>query len=255
MRFDAMMNHSGHAPMMVLLPGLDGTGKLLGDFVRQLSSRIDTQIIPYPTDRPLGYRELESHVRERLPQNRPFFLLAESFSGPIAIRIAAYRPDALLGVVLVGSFAKNPYPLWAWAGPLLARLPLKSLPRWVRAPLMWGSRSPSQAPPKLERAIAGVSAAVIRRRIRAVFEVDETNALSQITLPILTIHAGHDRVIPKAAGLHLLRGLPGATHVEIAGPHLLLQTQPAECAEQVVRFIQSVESIRGRANHPSTGSQ
>jgi hypothetical protein len=34
-----------------------------------------------------------------------------------------------------------PYPRPAWARRLVAFLPLKSLPRWMRAPLMWGSAS------------------------------------------------------------------------------------------------------------------
>jgi hypothetical protein len=64
--------------------------------------------------------------------------------------------------------------LQRWARPLAAYLPLKSLPRWVRAPLRWGSASPQQAPKQMERAIAGVSPPVIRQRIAALLAVDET---------------------------------------------------------------------------------
>jgi hypothetical protein len=62
-------------------------------------------------------------------------------------------------------FASNPYPHLAWAQRLAPFLPLKSLPHWLRAPLMWGSASPSKAPRRSERAMAGGDKAVIRGRI------------------------------------------------------------------------------------------
>jgi hypothetical protein len=35
----------------------------------------------------------------------------------------------------------------------------------------------------------------------------------------------------------ILKTLPGAQPVEIDGPHLLLQTRPAECAASVLKFM------------------
>ena len=64
-------------------------------------------------------------------------LLAESFSGPIAIRVAADPPPGLAGVILCGTFAKNPFPWLRPVRALAVRVPFKSLPRWLRAPLLW----------------------------------------------------------------------------------------------------------------------
>ena len=69
-------------------------------------------------------------------------------------------PAGLVGLILCVTFAKNPYPSLGWARSLAAYLPVKHFPRWLRAPLMWGSTSPSDAPSQMERAISGVSAAV-----------------------------------------------------------------------------------------------
>src|SRR6266567_2475238 len=76
-------------PMLVLLPGLDGTGKLFAAFVRALGAGVESRVIGYSPDEPLGYEELEPQVRAALPRDRPYVLLGESFSGPIAMRIAA----------------------------------------------------------------------------------------------------------------------------------------------------------------------
>jgi pimeloyl-[acyl-carrier protein] methyl ester esterase len=226
-------------PTLVLLPGLDGTGKLFGEFVKSLGSSVDPLIVSYPQDRSLGYDELEALVLAALPRGRRFILLGESFSGPLAIRIAARSPAGLVALILCATFAKNPFPWLGWARPLAAYLPLKSLPRWVRAPLMWGSASPQRAPAQMERAMAGVSHDVIRRRIGALLAVDETPALARLRLPILVLEAAHDRVISAAASRRILSVQPGAELAQIHGPHLLLQTRPAECAAAVLRFIKA----------------
>jgi pimeloyl-ACP methyl ester carboxylesterase len=226
------------SPVLVLLPGLDGTGKLFAEFLKVMDPRIGTLVVTYPKDVPMNYDQLDALVTAALPTDRPFVLLGESFSGPLAIRIAARRPASLVGLVLCVTFASNPYP-WAgaWAWPLAKFLPLKSLPRWVRAPLMWGSASPNRAPRQSERAIAGVSAAVVRHRIGALLAVDETKALVNISAPTLVLCAACDRVVSKAATAAIVLGIAHAQRVDIDGPHLLLQTCPQECATAVLSFM------------------
>jgi pimeloyl-ACP methyl ester carboxylesterase len=226
---------------LVLLPGLDGTGKLFGEFAHVLRPTVEPLILSYPPDQPLGYDELEALVLAALPKTGSFVLLGESFSGPIAIRIAARAPPGLAGLILCAAFAKNPYPRLRWARPLAAYLPLKSLPRWLRAPLMWGSASPRHAPARIERATAGVAAAVIRHRIAALLAVDDSAALATVAIPTLLLSARHDRVISRAATQWILKILPGARWVEIDGPHLLLQTRAAECAAAVLNFMRSLD--------------
>lgn len=229
-------------PTLVLLPGLDGTGKLFANFLKALDLSVKTQVVSYPPDVPLGYDELERLVRATLPSHEPFVLLGESFSGPLAIRIAARPPSNLAGLVLCVTFASNPYPNLAWARRFAAFLPLKSLPRWMRAPLMWGSASPSKAPRQSERAMAGVDIPVIRRRIAELLQVDETAALARISLPVMVLCAARDRVVSKAATMRMLRGIPHARPVEVDGPHLLLQTCSQECAAAVLTFIRAAKS-------------
>jgi pimeloyl-ACP methyl ester carboxylesterase len=224
---------------------LDGTGKLFSEFIKVLGTAIDVQVVTYPTDQPLGYEELELRVRAALPRQGRYVLLGESFSGPIAIRIAATTPPGLSAVILCGSFAKNPYPLLGWAHPLAVFVPLKSLPRWLRAPLMWGSRRTADAPPRSERALAAVSNGVVRRRIAALLTVDATDSLVRISLPMLVLFARNDRVVPKAATRWLLARSRDAESIAIDGPHLLLQTRPHECAAPVLRFLQRLVNREG----------
>jgi pimeloyl-[acyl-carrier protein] methyl ester esterase len=229
--------------LLVLLPGLDGTGKLLMQFAAALSPGVECSIIPYPLNQQLGYDELEEIARALLPVNRDYILLGESFGGPLAIRLAAQQPQGLRGLILSASFASNPYPLLGWAHPFARLVPFKSLPRWIRAPFLWGSRTPSDAPTQFDRASAMVDESVLRHRIGQVLQVDVRDALRTIEVPILVLRALGDRLVPQASSDFILQHARRAHRVDIDGPHLLLQTRVPECAAAVASFIEGSYSL------------
>jgi pimeloyl-ACP methyl ester carboxylesterase len=224
----------------VLLPGLDGTGILFRQFVEAIGASADTQIIAYPADQPLGYTELEALARKALPTDRPYVVLGESFSGPIAIRLGANPPAGLVGLVLCVTFAKNPYPLFGWAGPWAGSVPMTAVPSWIRAAFMWGASATERAQADSDVATAMVGQAVLQRRIAAVLKVDETDSLARIRMPTLVLQASDDRVVPRSATEHIMRTLSTAELAEIPGPHMLLQVRAAECAAVVLRFMGSM---------------
>ena len=111
-------------PELILLPGLDGTGRLFAPLVKALAQcGVSARAIGYPTHDALDYVELERRVRAELPECSAFVLLAESFSGPIALRIGAAPPANLKGLVLSTTFATRPTSL---LGPLSGGV------RWAR---------------------------------------------------------------------------------------------------------------------------
>ncbi len=111
-------------PTLLLLPGMDGTGDLFDAFIAALPSAIDVVIVRYPRCEPLGYAELQALARAALPEKGPFVILGESFSGPIAISLAASAPSQLKGLVLCCSFARNPRPRLSALRPLVEVLPI-----------------------------------------------------------------------------------------------------------------------------------
>lgn len=93
----------------LMLPGMDGVLQLDGELSRCLP---DVDCVSYDSRRPQGYDELEALVRERLVGSEPVTVVAESFSGPIAMRLAANPPPSLKAVVLVATFVRSPVPRW-----------------------------------------------------------------------------------------------------------------------------------------------
>src|SRR5258705_1882619 len=93
---------------LVLLPGLDGTGRLFNPLMEVLPPYLIPLVIPYPANKFLGYSKLLKYARGQIPTDKPFVLLAESFSGPVAVEFAATHPSNLEALILCASFVTNP---------------------------------------------------------------------------------------------------------------------------------------------------
>lgn len=223
---------------LVLLPGMDGTGRLFGPFVEALGAGTRTIVVPYPADEALGPRDLERIARSHLPADTPFVLLGESFSGPIAVAIAASPPPGLRGLVLCCSFASSPRPSLRWLGPLTGVLPLGAGALLHRA-LLGRFATPGRRR-ELTEAIAAVAPGVLRKRLRAVLATDVVAPLARVRVPVLCLRATEDLVVPRAATEGILRALPTARLAEVDGPHLLLQTRPDDGAKLVADFAREV---------------
>ena len=226
---------------LVLLPGMDGTGLLLKPLLAASGGDIQSLVIAYPTDEILDYQKLETFVRAQLPEKEPFVLLGESFSGPIAISIASSPPQNLIALILCCSFAKNPRPMLAWFKWLTTILPgLKSAT--LASPMLLGRHATPVSQQQLSTALSKVSAAVLRARLRAVCDIDVTDALERIRRPILYLRATSDQLVPKNAA-RIIQALAPQTRIEeVDGPHMLLQAAPQISAGIISRFVSEISN-------------
>lgn len=222
---------------LVLLPGLDGTGRMFRDFVAALGSGIDPVVVSYPPDPFLGYAQLASIVRSSLPPDRPFHLLAESFSGPVGIAIASEQPLGLRGLILSCSFARSPLPVLSLFHSLIGRIPPSAIPRQALSYFTFGGHAPPARVDALVEAIESVPDRVLRDRSREAIRVDVSRELERVTVPVLYLRAKHDRIVTQQAAGIVARHAPQTRVVELDGPHLLLQALPLEAAAHVGAFI------------------
>src|SRR5262249_6320427 len=140
-------------------------------------------------------------VRESLPPQETYVLLGESFSGPVAISIAASQPRGLVGIILCATFASNPRPRLSVIRPLLPWLPFhgSGITLRLQRVLVLG-RQLTGAARALQRGILEtLPAATIRRRLEAVADCDVGELFKHIRVPILCVSARRDRLIPPAA--------------------------------------------------------
>jgi pimeloyl-[acyl-carrier protein] methyl ester esterase len=221
---------------LVLLPGMDGTGLFFADFAAAMPPEFKPLVVKYPNDPTLGYPELEALVRAALPQDRPFILLGESFSGPIAISIAASSPPGLHGLILCCTFARSPHPLLPFATAVIRPLPAARVPAFIQHRKLFGRFDSPSLRAQLSEVRGLVSANTLKSRLEAVAHIDVSDKLGRVAVPILYLRAKRDRVVSGASGDYIKKIRPDVEIADLDAPHLLLQTVPREALSVIRNF-------------------
>jgi pimeloyl-[acyl-carrier protein] methyl ester esterase len=224
----------------ILLPGIDGTGKMYGPLMECLPEWIAPQVMHYPTQRVLNYTELTEDVLQRLPVAGDFVIIAESFAGPLALMLRERIPNRVKALVLGCTFLTNPRPWlsvparWLMADWMLSMEPSKFL-----AKVFVTGFGISDA--MLERAISihkEVAPTVTRHRLYDVFNVDVRELYKQCPIPILHLYGKHDHLILNYSVREMQRLRPDVQSVVIDGPHYLYQMRPQQCSMHISAFLQ-----------------
>ena len=217
---------------ILLLPGMDGSGLLLTGLVERLAQHRPVRVISYPNSEPLTYDELTTFVIERTPDSQ-FVILGESFSGPIAIEVAATEPR-VAGLILASSFARHPMP--TMFVPLAQIIDLRWVPaRIVEAALLGSARKPDLTE-SLGRVLAMLPREVIRARVSEVLRVDKRNRLRAVTCPMLCLYGRFDRLVRKKHLDEITSSHPKCEVRMFDAPHMLLETHEAEAATAINHF-------------------
>lgn len=205
---------------VLVLPGLDGGASLSTAYRAALAEQaIDAHAIEYGAD--ARYDALLAKVRSAVA-GPPCWVVAESFSGPIAIRLAAEPPDALRGVLLVATFARAPAPrlLRAFAEPMSRAGPP---PGFAIRRLMIDADGDSRP---VAEAIRAANPTAMAERVRQVLAVHEREPLARPRVPVHIVRASHDRLVAARRCASAER--PDLPCTVVEGPHLLLHTRPRE---------------------------
>ena len=223
-----------------MLPGLDGTGMVFEPLLEYLPESIAPIVVRYPGDRPMTFQEHIDFNRARLPEDKPFVLLAESFSGPIGLQLLANPPANLVGVVFVATFDRYPKPFLLDLARLLPQGPLLRLfaTNLLCRFFCLGSAD-REAVALFQKALASVKLSALSRRLKILAELPpppETN----FSGPCLYLQASHDRLVPERAAARLQHHLPQMQLDQIAGPHIILLARPEAGARAISTFVESL---------------
>ena len=225
------------ATLIIILPGMDGTGELLRALADQLALHRPVQLLAYPRDEPLSYAQLTTYVAERAP-DRPFVVLGESFSGPIAIEIAATDPRAV-GLVLASSFARPPLP--AQFAALARFLDLRWLPKRIIATALMGSTATPELAARLHQVLAALPHEILQFRAREVLRVDKRNRLREITCPVLCLHGRFDYLVNRRQVDEIATAQPRCQVHWLDSSHMLLATHPEAAVKAINQFCAQMD--------------
>lgn len=221
----------------VVLPGLDGSVALREGFVRAAPTGCGVEVTEYPSHL-ARYDDLADHMRPYL-RERADVLVAESFSGPLAVRLAADGRHDIGAVVLIASFVSTPRRLPGGAAALTRCVPSQheAFAR-AAAPMLIGRERAGTFAPELAEAMRTVEPRVVAARIGQVLQADERSALRRLDLPVLYLRASDDHMVPPRAAEVVRRHARDVRVVTIEGPHFLAQAAPKACWAEIEQFLQ-----------------
>jgi pimeloyl-ACP methyl ester carboxylesterase len=228
-----------HSPTtIVLLPGLHGSVRLFEPFVRELrrlAPGLTPLPLPLPPTGPQDYRSLAAPLIERLAPLGPLTLLAESFSGPLALHLAASPFVRVDRLILAASFCGAP------RSAVFSLLPLRPMFS-VRAPaavirhFLTGRSASDALVAAVRTEVQAARGKTLANRVRVILELDPDRCPYPEECRTLLLQSQHDALLPWEAQSELERRLPEAKVEWLDGPHLLLQVRPEDCARRVAEF-------------------
>jgi len=222
------------------LPGLHGTPELFSEVQGMLPEDVRAEFVELPSNDRQDYPELSDWLANHLTPDTPRILIAESFSGPIALHYAEKNSHTVCGIVLAASFYSSP------VSKLLTILPLRLIfafrpPEFLLKLFLIGKDTTQEQLTTLSTAIQQTSPSVIASRVRAILRLKSKNRPLLPDMPMMILQAKEDNLISSKTQLHLEQAYPNAKVNTIQSPHLILQREPKLCLDHILDFVDTLK--------------
>jgi pimeloyl-ACP methyl ester carboxylesterase len=224
-------------PLMVLIPGMDGTGLLFYRQAPLLTPRFNVVTHRLSDDRDRMERlvdDLLVRLTEVAPPGAQALLVGESFGGALALSFALAHPGRVAGLVIVNSFPYfNPQLRLRLAIRGLSLLPWGAM-RAVRRATAWRMHSKHTHREDLRRfrsLMRQTTRAGYVNRLRILTDYDVRPRLREIQSPTLFLASSDDHLVPAVQQARLMAGevprsamrvLDGHGHICLIAPDLNL---------------------------------
>ena len=224
---------------LVLMPGLDGTGKLFAPIIPLLEPHFELSIVTYPDLD--SFSDYVDCAQNQLPATPGFSLVAESFSGPVALALMAQRPGEIGPSVLSATFARSPLPALTRMASYVPEqiFSIGALNEFCLDVYASNDEDFSETQPLPLNVMEQLDGAVLKHRISVLSRIDVSALLPNITVPILYLRAIRDRIASESDAQMMQQYLPDVDRIDIDAPHLLLQTRPQQCADLIFKHVRS----------------
>jgi pimeloyl-ACP methyl ester carboxylesterase len=218
-------------PLALLIPGLDGTGRLYFGQIPSLSEKYNVLAYEFRARERFELSDLVEEVAAVTESERAesVLIVAESFGGLVALQFALDYPERIRQMALINTFPFYRKRARIRVGCGFAGLMSKPLPRRLkdfivdRTLASEGSLQPDRR--QYRDAVGHVHYPAYCRRLQLVRDIDLRCRLREIVVPTCLFASGRDKLVPsitEAQYMHSL--LPNSTIYEFpnAGHALLL---------------------------------
>lgn len=206
-------------PLLVYLPGMDGSGRLFDNQVPALHGQVEVRCVALPRDDRSSWTQLADQTIERITSvaaGRPVYLCGESFGACLALQVVAQAPRLAHWLILVNpASAFQRLPWLHWLGQITPWVPSQVFPWSSLGSLPMLANLGRIAPTQREQLLQAVQAVpqttvAWRMGLLAQFCPDALN-LAPWTGPTLILASLADRLLPSLEeAQRLLAVLPQA---------------------------------------------
>lgn len=220
-------------PLLVLLPGTDGTGTFFAPLLAALGPEVHARIVAYPQTGSQAYETLGRSILAHLPAHEDYVLVGESFGGPLAIWLAARAPRRPVKLVLGATFAASPFGL-----PGRFVQPVLGLANWLPLHaseinmILFNGQSRETAR-WVHDTVGPIDRGILLDRVRSVLGCDMRALAAELEMPILCLNAARDRLVWPWLPRHFPR-LPNLRIVDLDLPHMIFQSDPDGIARNIL---------------------
>lgn len=236
--YEPKVSTVGEGPPLVLVPGIDGTGRLFHRQVPLLARRYRVATYALRDDAPrmdVLVEDLARVVDAASPGTRPAVIVGESFGGTVALSFALAHPERVAALVVLNSFARFlPQLRLRLAIGALRTIPWRTMPMVRR---LTAFRLHSRFTHRAEiRRFLDLTRETTREgyiaRLRILMEYDVRDRLGEIRAPTLFLASERDHLVPAVEQARFmtervteatLRILQGHGHICLIAPNLDLE--------------------------------
>ena len=192
---------------LVLLPGLDGTGRLFEPIIPLLKPLFEVVVVTYPDLD--SFSDYVDCAQRQLPSTPGFSILAESLSGPVALALMAEQNNQIGPSILAATFARSPLPeLTRMAGYIPEQMfSIGALNEFCLDVYAMDAEDISETQPLPLNVTEQLDGTLLKNRISTMSRIDVSALLPHIQVPVLYLQAQRDNIVSGSHAIMMQRSL------------------------------------------------
>lgn len=215
----------GLKPRLLLVPGIDGTGKLFYRQIPGLERRFTVSTTSLRDDAASMdalVADLDREVVRLAPEGGRVALVGESFGGALTLSYALAHPQRVERLVILNAFAHVDSPGRLSLGYHLLRAtpwPLMRIVRTVNARRMHSARTERDEIRRFHDLMRATTREGYLSRLRILRHYDLRERLPALAPPVLYLAADRDTLVPAVQQARLMSGLSPRASMRVLEGH------------------------------------
>lgn len=221
---------------IILLPGVDGTGRLFDELLTFMPDNVDCDVIAL--DELIG-NSISEHAQQlaaRYGGSEELLVVAESFSGRLAYELALLIPQQIKHLIFVASFISRPMYIAKFAR-YLPSLVLKDRPlnRFILKRLGFANFCRNEQLDAVFNSLSIAKFSNLKWRLRQISNMRKVTR--KLPVAVTYIRPTKEHLVGIDAVSHIEQKFQSFEMRVLDGGHFIAQCQPQQCAQIILEKL------------------